>query len=335
MQKRFKQDSHDFTFPAENSIDFALNTAGTKDSLIVNWQRCMRMLYFTNLYINITEVYIAVDIGSSKFTVSLFKNLLNPAKIMSSRDAVTGTYQEDIINIFNQIDSLQCSNIEAIGIAIPRIIDTGKNYAEVFSMQPDWEKEPIRSDFEHRYSCKVFIENDCTVSALAESQYVYHNKKSFIFIEWGEGLGASSVSIIGNKVHLEPIELSHQICDPKGDICPCGQRGCLNLYCTSMGQRDKSGKTLEELSENSWKKVIEKITIGMANLLSYRRTELIVFGGDIPDTRIEKIKQINQKLHEIFKLYKISKFKISKMGKDIELFGCIALIHNSLNRNLV
>ena len=125
--------------------------------------------------------------------------------------------------------------IESVGVGIPGIANpkTGE-----IDRCPNmgWFHVPFREEFRKHLSIPLFIENDANVAALAESVAgVSAGTSSSVFITIGTGIGSGIIinGRIWNGFHGIGGELGHVILDLDGVPCTCGNRGCLERYCSA------------------------------------------------------------------------------------------------------
>jgi glucokinase len=192
----------------------------------------------------------------------------------------------------------------------------------------------------------VWVENDVNLIALGEhgnGQGKGVSDVAYIYVGTGIGCGL----IINNLLHIGATgaagEFGHQIIDPEGLPCECGNRGCLELYC--------SGKALSRIGSQNSVGVIERFTAaaniiqaahqqdqaaieilnraftylayGVANLLNLINPGMIVLGGGIltgwPQGR-DKVKEVlSSRIRKIF--YQQLEIEAPLLGQDAGLIG--------------
>jgi predicted NBD/HSP70 family sugar kinase len=138
----------------------------------------------------------------------------------------------------NLCDSLNISDLEAVGCSVTGIVDSKKlivNYAPNLG----WEKfnlgEEVRKLLPKIKS--VSIGNGGNLSALAESWFGTHNVDltNFVFLSVTSGVGSG---IIIDKKLLEGVyqaagEFGHMVIYEDGEACLCGKNGCLEAYASN------------------------------------------------------------------------------------------------------
>lgn len=94
---------------------------------------------------------------------------------------------------------------------------------------------PLRQVLEERLGCPVVVENDAAAAAWAEAEAgAGKSIGNMAFVGFGTGIGGALV--IGGElvrgVHGFGSEPGHLTVVPDGLECPCGRRGCWELYAS-------------------------------------------------------------------------------------------------------
>ncbi len=125
--------------------------------------------------------------------------------------------------------------ILSVGVGLPGIANPATG---IIDRCPNmgWYHVPFRETFGKYLSTPLFIENDANVAALAESVAgVSAGTSSSVFVTIGTGIGSGI--IINGKIwsgfHGVGGELGHTIFALNGVPCSCGNRGCLERYCSA------------------------------------------------------------------------------------------------------
>lgn len=171
---------------------------------------------------------------------------------------------------------------------------------------------PLAALMRDRLGLAVALGNNPQCVALAEQAFgLAHGMKDFVVITLGYGLGSCLFS--NGKMHLGTKgfagEVGHSCVRPDGRQCGCGNIGCLEAYCAHKGIIQTAQKLMEESSEPSLMRKVEKLTpkiisglceqgdalaietfrltgrmlgLGLANYASIVNPEAIILTGGIP-----------------------------------------------------
>ena len=104
-----------------------------------------------------------------------------------------------------------------------------------------WAKNarvPLADMFNNKLHVPVAIANDANAATLGEMKFgLAKGMTDFIYLTLGTGIGSGIVSggqlITGSDGMAG--ELGHMRVVPKGRLCACGRRGCLETYCSAKG----------------------------------------------------------------------------------------------------
>jgi glucokinase len=201
---------------------------------------------------------------------------------------------DEILNVQN-IDK---SNIELVGIASPGLVSSGKIVKSSNLNLIDFE---ICKELEENLKLNVKIRNDAKCSALAEKKYgALKDYKDAIYVCIGTGIGGAA--FIDGKL-LEPsgfsgFEFGHMVIQKGGRLCSCGKRGCFETYASIRALKlrvteilaekgDVSGQYLREqllIKDNPQVKqevesFLEYLKIGLGNLIDIFEPKAICLGG--------------------------------------------------------
>ena len=121
-----------------------------------------------------------------------------------------------------------------------------------------WQRLPLRTALETHFRVPVRVDNDANACALAQHFLgAGRHVRNFVYFAAGSGVGAGLVlnGELYRGEHDLAGEIGHATIEPGGPPCPCGNRGCLELYTTvratlARWQRDHPpGLPLNEVAE--------------------------------------------------------------------------------------
>lgn len=141
-----------------------------------------------------------------------------------------------------------CDRILGIGIAFPGIIDLGRKmvtYSHVLGVKI-LPFDSISRYFD--YPC-IFL-NDANAGAYAEGR-ASDETEHFFYLSLSNTVGGAVFDhkrlIQGN--HYRCGEVGHMTVIPDGRLCYCGQKGCLDAYCSALLLSDATDGKLERFFE--------------------------------------------------------------------------------------
>lgn len=142
------------------------------------------------------------------------------------------------IDLLVEKNELSYSAIMGIGIATQGTVDRDGAISVYNSFFNDWRDVPLKQIFEKRFGIPVHVMHDPACIALAEQwNRRFTEKDDFAIIRLSYGIGMSHI------VQGKPVtgsngiagELGHMVLDRNGPMCSCGNRGCMEAYCSIRG----------------------------------------------------------------------------------------------------
>lgn len=237
--------------------------------------------------------------------------------------------------------------IIGIGVAMHGVVevDTGTS---LYAPNLGLVNIPIKEELEKAFGLEVKVENDARAMALGEYWFGNHGElTSMLAVNMGSGVGAGLI-IDGKLYHGATDiagEIGHMTIDLHGEICECGNRGCLQTFVTGPAiARKVTGKASENslTAENVFEQAIggneefaailkesgKAMGVGLTNLIHIVNPEKIVLGGGV-----SKAQQfILPEIHNIIEASALTPaasqttVEISKLGDDATLIGAITLL---------
>ena len=206
--------------------------------------------------------------------------------------------------------------IKGIGIGVSGVIDRQSGTVLFWPKVPGWNNVPLRRKIQTKYGLPVIVEDSVRTMALTEKKFGQAKKYSnFAYVVVSMGIGAAIY--IDDRLYIGANdlagELGHTTIDERGDICSCGNRGCLEVYASGWAiiNRVKGGlqqgvhSGLAALMENQpgmvsieaivnaaklrdqfahtvlWEAGVHLGT-ALATIVNLLNPEAIVLGGEVP-----------------------------------------------------
>ncbi len=144
---------------------------------------------------------------------------------------------------FYRSNGLAVSNLLGVGVSVsgPVRLD---GFLQRGGILPRWAGINIRELFAEIFDCPVIVDNESNCAAVAEMKWgAARNCDNFALFKMDVGVGGAIVSN-GNVMRGAAGgagEFGHVSINPDGELCRCGNRGCLELYASFV-------KPLEQLS---------------------------------------------------------------------------------------
>ncbi len=240
--------------------------------------------------------YLGIDIGASsfKYGVGDSKHGLQSFDTIWFKEKSLSAFQELMVRI---LDNVQGEEIAGIGIGSPGTISMPEG--RIVGLNPNL---PFFSGLSPRelippgLGLPVYIDNDANLMALAEAKL----QKSSVAVGLTIGSGIGCGIVLGGEIyhgaHGFASEAGHCIMVFDGELCSCGQHGCLEAYSSVDGIRrrlQRRGLPYQALSlpelialraeEQELDSIIsegEKLLIlAVANLCTLLNPQTVILGG--------------------------------------------------------
>jgi len=323
---------------------------------------------------------IGVYIGSKKIriiTSDLMANIKYKKEIKYETGNITVEYIKEILDkeLVPIISKYRAKNKEIIGIGvgIHGIVDNEQGIS-VMAPNLGWKNVNISKILYDSYKIPVFIDNNTRTMALGENWFGSGKNASSFFclnIEYGVGGSFFINDKPINGVSFGAGEIGHTTVDINGEVCSCGNRGCLETVASVKallkqayekyeenknsaiykGKEIKSvndinpedlyeaAKQGDELAISLIKKMGENIGIGIANIVNIFNPELIIINGEIISTGEILLKPIidTVKKRGFANSVNSTGIVLSKLGNIAYLKGTVVLATQHIfdNPNLV
>jgi glucokinase len=267
------------------------------------------------------DLILGVDIGGTKVAAALINS---SGKILSSSRTpmvARKSAEQGLQSVARAIDRVMlhrlAKNVRAIGVSAPGWIDSANGVVLKTTNLPCWRNFPLRGAIERRYGLPTRLANDANAAALAEAQWgasVGH--ESSFYVSLGTGLGTGLILQHGlyHGSTGNAGEGGHVTINFRGTACPCGKRGCVEMYVsgTAITRRtrerlrkyDKQKSQILELSHGRLdgvtaeivaeaasagdplatailRETAEYFAIWLGNIINLLDPEIIVLGGGL------------------------------------------------------
>src|SRR5215471_1650138 len=184
---------------------------------------------------------IGVDLGGTNLRSAavdeqgrLMEKVTLGTKTVLGRDHVLNDMCEAIRHMSDKYKS--SGELLGVGIGVPGIIDMQTGMVRESPNLPGWSDYPVRSEIEKRLGAPVILENDANVAAFGEKWLgAGRHVGDMAMLTLGTGVGGGLVlnGKIWHGMTGMAGEFGHMTVDPDGQLCGCGNHGCLEQYASA------------------------------------------------------------------------------------------------------
>lgn len=189
-----------------------------------------------------THRVMGIRLTRNSFAVGLFDLFGSQEEIFSERidiaEGASVVLKRMVAVVKSVIKASRKRLILGIGVAIPGPYVRTAGRMSLMTEHPGWEGVAIDQEIASAFRLPVYLEHDAKAGALAEwwlsPEKLEH--ETMVYVAAGQGIGAGIV-INGQLVrgaHGLAGEIGHMSIAFEGPRCACGNRGCLEHYCSSI-----------------------------------------------------------------------------------------------------
>jgi glucokinase len=177
---------------------------------------------------------IGIDIGGTKVAAGVVdeygKVLATARRRTPSTDP--GHISDVVVEIVAQLRAGH--DVTAIGIGAAGFVDSARATVR-FAPNLIWRDYPIREDLAGRLDLPIIVENDANAAAWGEFRFgAGDRQEDCVVLTIGTGIGCGLIH--GGELYRGRFgmagEPGHMRVVPGGRLCGCGNRGCLEQYCS-------------------------------------------------------------------------------------------------------
>ena len=256
--------------------------------------------------------------------------------------------------------------IAAIGMAVPGPFLKKEGRISIMTNAPEWQSVDFKAELQNIEGRPVFYEHDANAAALAEWYYntgcADKSTLAVLFVDDGVGAGIVHDGAIFDGYKGYAAEIGHISIDVNGPQCPCGNYGCLELYCSAIEMIKKVKRELPshlgsnlnqlydfdeldvfaaaEAGDGYAKKIVEEVGFylgcGIITLIYAYSPSAIVLGGRMANGGAIMMDSILKTVHERLndEITRGVEIMFSRMRTNPMLTGAATVATNQLLLNL-
>ncbi|HEX8940750.1 MAG TPA: ROK family protein [Candidatus Limnocylindrales bacterium] len=186
--------------------------------------------------------------------------------------------------------------VRSIGIGVPGLYDpVGGTTRFLVNVPGDWEGVPVAGPIGEALGLPCFLVNDARAFTLAEMRLgAGRGAASMIALTLGTGVGGG-IAIDGRVIQGHDGtagEIGHQVIDPDGPPCGCGNHGCLEAFARADRIAEGCGTSTvaeavaraaagDERARAGLERAGRSLAIGIANMITVLTPDRVVLGGGV------------------------------------------------------
>lgn len=288
---------------------------------------------------------LALDIGGTNArgeVVDADLNVVTSARLPTPAqdgDGAIATIADLCHQLLGQLSETDRSRVRAVGLGVPGIVDSDLGIVRLAG-NLGWTNKPVAAELGERVGLPVSLHHDVTVAGLAEcakgaGRGVHDLLAVFI------GTGVAATVVVGGEVLAGGLhqagELGHVPIREDGLHCPCGQQGCLEMYCSarSVGSayaaatgRDSATSLdvfqalgSDPVADKVWAEAVDALAFGLLGVITMLSPERIVIGGGLSAAGDVLVAPLRKRLLELARVAVVPEIVVAELGQRAGIIG--------------
>ena len=280
---------------------------------------------------------IGVDLGGTNIAVGLIdvdtRRIVDKMSVKTRAPRPCKEISADIKKVCGSLcerNGIELQSLLWIGVATPGIVKDG---VVIKAENLGWYGEPLESILRELTDRTVYVTNDANAAAYAEAKWGSGaGEDSLVAVTLGTGVGGGIVlnGKIWEGFNGFAAELGHIVVDMGGRWCGCGQRGCLEAYCSATALVSETKRMMKMYPDSiMWQMSAEHhgnvngitpfaamrkgdkaatqvvndyvnyLSIGIANIINLLQPSVVCIGGGISGEGEDLMRPLRDKLKYI------------------------------------
>jgi fructokinase len=286
---------------------------------------------------------IGIDLGGTKIegilTDENYKTITRK-RIPTNQEKGYNSILESIKNLVLEL-SQESNDKVSIGVCTPGALSLNSGLIKNSNTQCLIGKD-LQSDLKNILHYDVSIENDANCFALAETKLGAGKNSNLVFgVIMGTGVGGGI--IIDGKIHRGRTNIAgewgHHCLHPDGNICYCGNKGCVETYISGpalekkwsemSGQNQSLSKIIKSPDNqnfSNWKEsFLDDFGLSLANVIDILDPDMIVLGGGVSNVDFLYNEGKNAVYEKVFSDIVDTPITKNELGDSAGVFGACML----------
>lgn len=313
------------------------------------------------------DLTIGIDLGGTFIKSALFDargTIVERAAIPTEADR---GYRHVVARLASLVETLlqgagaAAKGVRAVGLGCPGPLSHETGVVRGAPNLPGWVNVPVRDDLASAINLPVSLENDANAAAFGEfTAGAGRDARDMVMITLGTGVGGGVVTdgrlLRGHFGNAG--EIGHMVIEAGGRPCPCGQRGCLERYCSATSVVDRFREAVESAGAVSplgarvragaavtardvdlaaragdpvagplWEDVCRSLALGCVNVQHLFNPEMIVLAGGMIASGSFLLDRVRRYFDEL--TWKVTddqpSIEFAALGEDAGIIGNAAL----------
>lgn len=290
---------------------------------------------------------VAVDVGGTTIKGARFADdgVLLAERVVPT--PVAGGPDAIVAEMRAVASGLMTDGVRACGVVVPGAIDAGRGIA-LHSVNLGWRDLAVRELIAAEVGVPTVFGHDVRSAAFAERELgASHGVADSIVITIGTGVAAVAVAegrpLLGATTLAG--ELGHLSVVPGGEICPCGQRGCLERYASaaaiSRHYQRRTGEVVDARvvasriehdadAAATWQQATDTMATALCACTALLDPSVFVLAGGLAESGDALAEPIRCRLTQLIRFRPVPPVVISPLGGSAGRIGAALLAWDAI-----
>ena len=254
-------------------------------------------------------------------------------------EATLTTIERLCAQLLGALDPTDRGRVRAVGLGVPGIIEGDTGVVRLAS-NLGWVGTPVGDRLSAAVGLPVYVHHDVTVAGLAEhSLGAGMGTDDLVAVFIGTGIAATIVSggvAVEGGLH-QAGELGHVPIVADGLLCPCGQVGCLEMYCSARAIGNayaqaigRPGATSLDLvnalgadprADQVWNEAINWLAHGLLGVITLLSPSRLVLGGGLSAAGDALVVPLRERLTALARVATVPQIVTAQLGQRAGVLG--------------
>ncbi|HEX9016650.1 MAG TPA: ROK family protein [Chloroflexota bacterium] len=226
-----------------------------------------------------TKRAVALDLGGTRYRVAV-STLEGELEWRVSRNTDAARGLEPVLDsLFASLEEAIAAAggreaVSGLGIAAPGPVDPWNGVLYSPPNMPGWVNVPLKHLFEERFGIHSVAGNDANLAAVGEHRFgAGRGLANVVYVTVSTGIGGGVISdnrlLVGS--HGFAGEIGHMTVELHGDLCACGNWGCLEALASGTAIARHARETVQSGADTALRALaMEQITAKAVTDEAYR-----------------------------------------------------------------
>lgn len=229
----------------------------------------------------------------------------------------------------------------AVGVALPGIFDEDRGRG-IWSENLGWRDADFAALARRVIPLPTVLRHDVRSAATAEREAgAAAGGDTALVVVIGTGISAALFLPGQTRPHVAhgyAGEIGHAVVVPDGELCVCGNRGCLEAtssaaalvrrYVRDSGHPVSGADVVlsraadgDAVAHRVWDSALDALAAGLAHSIALTSPDVVVLGGGLAEAGDHLIAPLEERLARLLRVTPMPRLRRAAMGQDAGLYG--------------